>query len=68
MTIVIVFFVGFVLAVVLGQSLKINAGLCAIVIGFIIFWILVGRMGPLEPQQALLSPSPQRYFGTTRCL
>ena len=37
MTLVVIFFVGFVLAVVLGQTLKINAGLVAIVIGFILF-------------------------------
>ena len=62
MTIVIVFFVGFVLAVVLGQSLKINAGLCAIVIGFIIFWIFGGKDGALGTSTGFIKSFPTTLF------
>lgn len=46
MTIVLVFFIGFILAVVIGQKCKINAGLVAIGIGFILTWILGSAGNP----------------------
>jgi|GEM_PF-3030242 len=46
MTAVIIFFVGFILAVLIGQKFKINAGLVAIGIGFILTWILGSAGNP----------------------
>lgn len=43
MTIVVLFFAGFILAVVLGQRLKINAGIVAVAIGFVLTWIFGGE-------------------------
>ena len=43
---VIIFFIGFVLAVVIGQKFKINAGIVAIGFGFILTWILGGAGDP----------------------
>lgn len=43
MSLVIIFFLGFVLAVVIGQKLKINCGFVAIALGFIITWLFGGE-------------------------
>ncbi len=40
---VFIFFIGFVLAVVIGQKMKINAGIVAIAFGFILTWIFGGE-------------------------
>lgn len=42
---VVIFFVGFALAVILAQKLKINAGFVAIGFGFILTWIFGGENG-----------------------
>ncbi|MDY2625543.1 MAG: hypothetical protein SOV74_04400 [Coriobacteriales bacterium] len=62
MTLVVIFFVGFVLAVVLGQTLKINAGLVAIVIGFILFWIFGGKNGALGSSTGFIKTFPTTLF------
>lgn len=43
MSLVIIFFLGFILAVVIGQKLKINCGFFAIALGFIITWLFGGE-------------------------
>ena len=43
MSLVIIFFLGFILAVVIGQKLKINCGFVAIALGFIITWLFGGE-------------------------
>ncbi len=45
MTNVLIFFVGFILAIVIGQIFKINPGFVAIALGFIITWIFLGAKG-----------------------
>lgn len=40
---VAIFFIGFVLAVVIGQKMKINAGLIAVAFGFILTWVFGGE-------------------------
>lgn len=40
---VAIFFIGFVLAVIIGQKMKINAGLIAVAFGFILTWIYGGE-------------------------
>ncbi len=43
MSLVIIFFLGFILAVVIGQKLKINCGFVAIALGFVITWMFGGE-------------------------
>lgn len=42
MTNVIIFFLGFVIAILIGQFFKVNAGFVAIIFGFILNWVIVG--------------------------
>ncbi|MDO4267750.1 MAG: SLC13 family permease [Eubacteriales bacterium] len=43
MSIAIIFFLGFIAAVAIGQKLKINCGIVAIAIGFVLTWLLGGE-------------------------
>lgn len=43
MSLVLVFFLGFIIAVVVGQKLKINCGFVAIALGFVITWMFGGE-------------------------
>lgn len=43
MSLVIIFFLGFILAVAIGQKLKINCGFVAIALGFLITWLFGGE-------------------------
>ena len=42
MSLVLVFVLGFIIAVVVGQKLKINCGFVAIALGFVITWMFGG--------------------------
>lgn len=43
MSLVVIFFLGFILAVAIGQKMKINCGFVAIAIGFLITWMFGGE-------------------------
>ncbi len=45
MTNVIIFFLGFILAIIIGQIFKINPGFVAVAFGFVLTWILLGAKG-----------------------
>ena len=62
MTMVVIFFLGFILAVVLGQSLKVNAGLIAIAFGFILFWLFGGKDGALGTSTGFIKTFPTTLF------
>ena len=42
MTNVLIFFLGFVVAIAVGQFFKVNPGFVAILIGFLLNWIVLG--------------------------
>lgn len=62
MTVAIIFFVGFVLAVVAGQALKINPGIVAIALGFILFWIFGGKDGAIGASSGFIQLFPAKLF------
>lgn len=62
MTVAIIFFVGFVLAVVIGQALKINPGIVAIALGFILFWIFGGKDGAIGASSGFIQLFPAKLF------
>ncbi len=61
MTTVLIFFIGFILAVVIGQKCKINAGIIAIGIGFILSWIL-GSAGDPTATPAIAATNTSSAF------
>lgn len=62
MTVAIVFFIGFVLAIVIGQCLKINPGFVAIALGFILFWIFGGKDGAIGASKGFIALFPSTLF------
>lgn len=62
MTVAILFFVGFVVAVVVAQVFHVNAGFVAIAIGFILFWFFGGKDGALGTSTAFIANFPTTLF------
>ena len=57
MTNVLIFFAGFVVAIALGQKLKLNPGFVAIFIGFLLTWGVLG-----EPSKNFIAMFPSSLF------